>query len=386
MVENRVKNLDLLFDKNPLKGTKMKVYKNAIHYINYSDKFNSATIRSIIRFVNSVRSKYRAKIPIYFEFPNHNLEIRDKLVYVMFECICYSLKLEKRRVYVFWKPKNIIHVQGVYSSPLHLLNSENGVTNDKFVKQFKKDIFQRHFRKLITEQDLESNYLGVLLQELTIFLKMFDLSKSRIDRICSVIVELVGNAGEHARSECLIDIDVTEDHYKKDDDGQYYAINIVILSFSNILLGDEIKEKVLNTRFGTERYTDLRLAYRNHESMFGNSSSPYKEEHFWDIAALQDKISGRKDNSPTGGTGLTVLINSLQKEAENNLCYVMSGDKLIIFKKELIKYDKQMWLGFNKENDFFNYPPDNSALTSSKVWIPGTAYNLNFVMKKEEEQ
>lgn len=43
---------------------------------------------------------------------------------------------------------------------------------------------------------------------------VFNLSEKRIDKISTVIVELVGNAGEHGESECLIDIDITDDHTK----------------------------------------------------------------------------------------------------------------------------------------------------------------------------
>ncbi|MDP0995392.1 hypothetical protein, partial [Klebsiella pneumoniae] len=86
-------------------------------------------------------------------------------------------------------PVNQILTQGVNYSPLLLLNTTNQKTNDRFKKSFNNDIYQRHFRRLITEKDVESNYLGVLLQDISTFLGVFNLSEKRIDKISIVIVE-----------------------------------------------------------------------------------------------------------------------------------------------------------------------------------------------------
>ena len=40
--------------------------------------------------------------------------------------------------------------------------------------------------------------------------------------LAEVIVELVGNAGEHGETECMLDIDITENDYgKKNEDGEF---------------------------------------------------------------------------------------------------------------------------------------------------------------------
>lgn len=388
-----MKRLSTLFESNPKRNIKIEIDKRgAVHYINETDYFNGDTVLSIINFVNSMHFKYKTQnVPIFFEFPNPTLRIQDKLAFVMFECICYSLKKERRRVYVYWSPVDLILTQGVFSSPLQLLNTHTKKTNDKFVDKFKLDMYKNHFRKVIKfnkTQDLKSNYLGKFQQEVELFLKIFDLSEARIDRISEVIIELVGNAGEHGDSDCLVDIDITEDHKKTveqvEQKGQFYGINITILSFSDKLIGDDLKSKIIAGNFDADRYKYLSEVYGNHLEMIENSEIHYTEEYFWNIAALQDKISGRNNKSITGGTGLTVLINSLQREADNDSCYMLSGSKVIFFRKEFIEYDSNMWLGFNSENDFLNYEPDESILGYSPVHIPGTAYNLNFVMKKEE--
>lgn len=51
---------------------------------------------------------------------------------------------------------------------------------------------------------------------------------------------------EHARSDCLIDIDVQEDFMKEGAPAEesYYGVNIVVVNYSDILLGDELKVKL----------------------------------------------------------------------------------------------------------------------------------------------
>ena len=391
-------NLDTLFEKNFTNKYRVKLDKNGgVHYIDSKEYFNGSTLIDILNFVNSVRSKYKTqKIPIYFEFTCKDIRIQDKLAYIIFECICYSLKKENRIVYVYWDPKYEIITQGVRSSPLKHLNTHDRVENEKFVKNFKNKMYKSHFRKLISfskKEDLKSNYLGVLQQEIDLVLGIFEMSVERIDKISEVIVELVGNAGEHGESDCLIDIDITEDYTKIvkniEQEGRFYGINIAIVGFSDKLLGDGIKKKIYDNMYDEGRYQYLSGAFNNHVKMMKcneSNNSVYNEEYFWNIAALQDRISGRQDKDVTGGTGMTVLISGLQKEADNDSCYMLSGNKLIYFKKEFIDFDSDKWLGFNYQKDFINYIPDQSILGASDVYIPGTAYNLNFVMRKEEDK
>ncbi|MGX7202406.1 hypothetical protein BCR22_07450 [Enterococcus plantarum] len=389
-----MKRLEQLFKKNPKSGSVVTIDKHGgVHYINYTKVFNGTILQDIIHFVNSVLRKYKTqKIPFYFEFPTRRIEVQDKLVYILFECVCYQLKKDHRRVYVYWDPIDIIITQGIFSSPLKLLNNSDQKSNNKYATKFKAEMYNQHYRSLIAfdkERDLKTNYLGKFQQELELFLKIFNLSKVHIDKISNVMTELVGNAGEHGDSDCLIDIDITDNHTKLVDDveqkGQYYGINIAIVSFSDKLVGDDIKSKILENKFKEGRYKYLSEVYLNHLRMMKEDTN-YKEEYFWNIAALQDKISGRKNLLSSGGTGLTVLINSLQQEAENDTCYMLSGNEVIFFKKEFIEFDSEGWLGFNTQKNFYNYAPDSEILAESVVFMPGTAYNLNFVMKKEENK
>ena len=54
------------------------------------------------------------------------------------------------------------------------------------------------------------------------------------------------------------------------------------------------------------------------------------------------------------------------------------------FIKNLLNYDDKYWLGFNEERDFFSNLPREDVTIDCYIFFPGTAYNLNFVMKRED--
>lgn len=64
---------------------------------------------------------------------------------------------------------------------------------------------------------------------------------------------------------------------------------------------------------------------------------------------------------------------------------MVSGDRALLFFRPYLEFDADNWIGFNKEKSFVNAPPDPGILKNSQVFIPGTAYNLCFVMKGEDE-
>ena len=67
-------------------------------------------------------------------------------------------------------------------------------------------------------------------------------------------------------------------------------------------------------------------------------------------------------------------------------CYIVSGDRVIDFKKEYLIYDENNWIGFNKEGNFKTQLPDPEAIDSFKIFLPGVAYNLNFALRREEDR
>lgn len=351
--------------------------------------FSGIEINKIIGIINCAHEKYRnLKFSVILDLDK--TVFIDKLTYVFLECICYILIVKYRHpVHISMREIKDIGTSGITSSPLLLLNTNKRENMLKFVEKFKFDIFHNHFRRVISGKDKENtNFLGELYKEIDTFLNAFGVENECRDKIGLVVTELVGNACEHAKSECLIDIDVAPDYqkYKKDelvDNNSYYGINITIVNFSEKLLGDDIKTNILNKNVENfdDRYKQIFEAYSIHSKNFDEL---YSDEDFRNITVFQNRISGRGENQATGGTGLTNLIHSLEERSDMYRCYVISGKKSLNFYKELLIYNKDGWIGFNEKNDYINCLPKEGVIGESFIYMPGTAYNLNFVMQGEK--
>lgn len=384
---DKMKNIILLQKENHAIQRKVTINSPFLFYNSHAERFDGYEVSRILRFANTVIAKYSAqKLPVLFQFGS--ICLVDKLSYIIFECICYELMNNYGHpVTLYWEPQNYIRAQGIFSSPLKLLNTRDVDTKKRFLEKFKYDIYLNHFRKIISGNEKgDTNYLGILQQDIDVFLKSFFIVEEYRDQIAEVIVELVGNACEHANTECLLDIDITEDFVKTvgsiEQEGNYYGINIVILNFSDILLGDGIKGKIEGEEFSDGRYKNLQDALAYHKKYFSDN---YTYEDFCNISALQDKISGRKQYINVGGTGLTKLIHSLQEKSDDDACYVLSGNRIVMFIKQFLNYDSNNWLGFNTSSNFLSAIPDSQVTEQCNIYFPGTAYNLNFIMKREKE-
>ena len=381
-------NFNFIFKHNGSHSNKRKIRisnkhsnKQIICQIN-NTQFGAFVLNQIIDFVNSLNSALKG-FPIVFYF-SKPIKLRDKLSYIIFECICYYLIEQGYVVIVRMKCSHDIRTCGIQYSPLQLLQNGNC---DKFVKKFNNEIYGNHFCKLITEQTKKNPaFLSLLYTEIDLFLKNVGINDSRRDEVSQTISELIGNACEHTFSDCYFDIDIADDYYKINDDMnvdttiKYYGINIVILDFSEKLLNDGIKDRIKNIPQNVDRYKKLLEAYNYHKQFFG---SEYTEDDFFNIATFQNRISGNPNKEEVGGTGLTYLIKSLQEKSDSDDCYVLSGNNIIYFQKEFLIYNED-WIGFNESNDFFHCVPSQEVLNRSQMFFAGTAYNLNFVMKSED--
>lgn len=378
-------NEKLLFqENNSNRKSRLTIIQGMVVYRTSTTLFNYVTLRSIINFVNCIHERYgNVGIPISFELGN--ICFIDKLVYVLFECICDCLiKQWGHDVYVQFKNKDTIWTAGVCSSPLLLLKTGERKHLLKYEQKFRNDIYRNHYRRIVKgDEQKDSILLSKLMSEVDIFLKTFSVKEECREEISEVIVELIGNAGEHTGTDCLIDLDISPGYRKKGDTSDYYGINLVIINFSDKLLGDGLREKILcNEQCLDDRHQKVKKAYDLHEKAF---SKRYTEEDFFHIASFQNRISEREKNRYTGGTGLTKLIKSLEQRSESHRCYVISGNRGLIFFKKYLEYNSDNWIGFNDEKDFLNNIPELRNVEPTQIFMPGTAYNLNFVMKGEKE-
>lgn len=311
-----------------------KKRKKYFQFINRTHVLNDTTIKNIIDFLNSVKNK-PIKLPVLLDIGK--VTVADKLSYIVLECLVYEMLKLGYSITVKLIPDSTIDTKGIKNSPLMFLNepfinfsTDKNDREAKFIKDF--NYISRNtvkYRRLISPDS--NSYLSKLTSDLILFLRnQFEFSDSyrRIEyddvmviKLANTIGELVGNAIEHGEGDCLLDIDITHNFTHSKKLGRTFgAVNIAVLNFSSTNFGDKVKNKILNTELSkSERYQKIKVAYDTHQSYFNDK---YNEKHFWNLASIQDKISGRPDNYNNGGKGMTDLIKSIQNFTLNFICYL----------------------------------------------------------------
>lgn len=344
------------------------------------NEFNSNGIVTLLNDLNYVIKTYRRgckKIILRCK----KFCPADKLTYILLESIIYDLKVNKNYEVQLCVGQLLqsISTEGIAYSTINYFPNLK-----EYQRKYVFDQTMNHFRRLFTSQQSQGSGVSSLLGELKVFFVTSGLQKDKTDQLAQTISELVDNVGEHTQSDCLIDIDITTSNYKKRGEpfGFYYAVNTVVLNLDEKKLGDNVREKFENHYFGSSaRYQTVEDAYTNHKKLFDDK---YNEEDFFNLVTFQDEITGRKYEVEMGGTGLTELIKSLEANAEEHGCYVLSGKQGLFFKPDLLEYNDEKWLGFNIEREFVNSRPDESAIFRSNAYIRGTAYNFTLVYREAE--
>ena len=314
-----MKNDELLILENPF-TCRDKYYKRRIRLSTCNDNgrklkcflleyhknvITGTGMRDIIHLLHYTVVKYSAlKYPIMLDIGETSFN--DKLVYIVLECVIHIV-MEKyhRKVYICYKVTDSIWTEGFKYSCLNNVN--DGF--DIFEKKFKYDLDRKHFRKVFTYQDYcDKKCLSKLMTDIRCFLKNNCINESSVDELTEVLIELVGNSGEHAKTDCLIDLDLTDDTYKStaDDLDNYYGLNACVVNFSKELFYVPLMNKMKSSQEVNERHIWVKKAKNNHERYF---SDKYSEKDFYTISSFQDKISGSIQKNKTGGRGLTSLIS-----------------------------------------------------------------------------
>lgn len=362
--------------------------KYTYHYNSFDARFTGHNLRDMIEGINFLNRTTSHKFPIQFHFNCKDIEIADKLTYILTECLFYYLIIqEKRHIKLYWDPIDIITTNGIFKSPLVYLN--RNYNKQMYIEKFHSDFNPKdgHFRKIFSKSGIEDPYyISKITMEIDSFLNFFNLSEDSKEKLSQICTELIENSLTHGDTDCLIDIDITNSHTKhengKEITGNFYGVNMAIVNFSDKILPTDVSKKMTQDSVPqNEPYKNIHEAYINHKKYFNEK---YIEENFWCLASMQKGISGR-DNSVSGGTGLYVLLSSLMKKADMDACYMISGKSFIRLDSEMLS-EKENLFGFNMENDFINFPPEQSILDSCSIYMPGTAYNLNFIMKDEGEK
>lgn len=373
----------LLFDKNPglelqsIIKKKIQIKNKRVIYRIRSKIFGGDQIYEILAVMNYIHAHYRQKIPITFDLGF--FEFYDKLVYVILESIIYYLYKDERYDIDFCgKANDSIYTEGIQYSPMNFVKS-----TDEYIKKFVNDLSMRHFRRLIPNEDQrDEKYLSDLMQQIFCFLCNNGIGEEICEQLTEVLVELVGNAGEHGNSECLLDVDITQSTYKKSekDNDIFYGMNAAVLNYSSMLFYEPLKKKLCSEIELPKRYDYVLIAKDYH---LKNLTENYFENDFYTVSSFQHKISGNIKKNDVGGTGLTSLLQSLEEQSDTHLCYMLSANRILFFEKNLMHYDQDKLVGFNINKNYLTEIPDEKLFQSISTFLPGVAYNLNYVIKKE---
>ena len=376
-----------LYEDNKSKHKKrqyIQLQKQGIVNINLKEElFDAGGIVKALNDIDYVIKTYKRACKKII-FVCNKFQPADKLTYILLETIIYDLIINKGYDVVI-NLRNCrpgIDTEGINdSSILHINDLKNNI--GRYKRKFAFEQSKTHFRRLLTKEQSEGIGMSTLLGELKTFFLTSDLKKENTDQLAEMISELVDNVGDHTEADCLIDIDISQSNYKKvgDETGEYIAVNAVVFNLGDKRLCDDVREKIENHYFDkSDRYELVETAYNSHKSFFDKN---YNEEDFFNIVSFQDGISGRKGETATGGTGLTQLMKSLEANADDHGCYVMSGNRGLFFLPELLEYNEDNWLGFNQQKDFLTARPDAKVLLKSNAFICGTAYNFTLIYRRD---
>lgn len=381
-----MQNENLVLEKNYCKDLEPQIKKklkfsNANKRFIYPIKTNMFIgdhILEILTVVSYIKKQYKQRIPLTIDVSECGFH--DKLVYVILESLFFYFYNDLGYdIKIILRSKPSIYTEGMAESPL----IRNMINKYRFISAFKWNIGRMHYRKLVPGRNQQKpDLLSSMMQEIGAFLVNTGINDTIAQQMNEVLVELVGNASEHGNSECLIDIDVTDNKYKRAENPEdtYYGMNVAILNYSPVLFFDPLKTKLQSDVELPERYELVKKAGEYH---LDHLSQEYCENDFYTISSFQHRISGSFDKNEIGGMGLTCLLQSLESQADTHLCYMLTGNRIFFFEKDCMNYDNNKLIGFNKEGRYLDALPNSELFQTINTFFPGVAYNLNYAFKKE---
>ena len=373
-----------LFERNRIEKNDKQIRKKIrwvsgiLFYKIQTKIFTERHIYEMIQVLNFIWKVYPdQKIPVVIDLGK--TVFSEKLIYVLLENICYyMLYVRKQKIEILFSVEHTIWIEGIKFSPLRLLSDTR-----MYRKKYIDDIYMQHFRRVVPAlpQLNKDEYLSRLMEDICYFLKNNGVDEKSKNELAEVLIELVGNALEHGRRECLLDVDISRLYQKDGDDASYYGLNAVVLDYSDILFFQPLKEKMQLYKNLPERYRFVSKAQEYH---LQHLTDDYLEEDFYTVSSFQHQISGDARKKEAGGRGLTQLVYSLQERADNHFCYIWSGNRMMRFEHDYMYYDDNKLIGFNQEKNYLSGVPDTNLFRTTMTFFPGTAYNLNFAIRKED--
>lgn len=378
-----IKNHDLISSEYLTKEKIfLKIKKNKLNIVLKEEEVGYEDLVKLYFKINTyLKNEDNENIEITFIF--RDVKFTDLSTYILFETLIYYMC--KRGKFLRLKIKNntaMAIMENDLEESLIFSKKTAGFKREEFIKKYERFVIDKFkFRKIVKFDSSKPQNASVLYTELDVFLRSLKIKEEIKEQLAEIIVELVSNANEHAQADCLVALKIDEVVKKNDKNQEYYKFSLSIINFSDIILGNGIEKQFNSGNRDLIFIKDLKKAYDNHSKFFNQN---YNEKQFFFISAFQWRFSGRSDiTRDNGGTGLTTLIKFLIDSAEEDSCYVFSGDSFLIFKKEALLSNNCNYVGFNEKCDYLNEPPNFKLVQKLMFYLHGTLYNFDLILQKE---
>jgi hypothetical protein len=385
-------------------------YKYLYMYNLNSALIDLKDIKTFFDFLHAIPtdSKGKSLLPLYINLDG--AKFADKLVYIIFEtAILYLINNKKWLVSIegSFEPENCsngVQICSLAQGNWPISEMDNADFDSKMLNWNRMRIEKYKYNRVETDSISLSRYfvnntngtnnvasdIYEFLEKSTVLQKT---DTQTIGEIANTILEIKDNCAEHTNSPYIYDIDIKKvvhgDHSELDG-RDYIAINVGIWDFSNVRLGDAIKEKIhiiespnstkeqVSGQMGrkTEVFQKL-LEVRDIHKNFLNDDYTYDD--FFALSAFQPGVTGRNLPGSTGGAGLSHVLDFLIDYSDNYKCYCLTGDTIINLDRKFLYKDDKNWYAFNdtKECLFTNSKPSTACVSRSPLFYPGTAFFLH---------
>ena len=338
--------------------------------------FNAKSLYKIIEHLKWMKEneiKYDLKIII------DSKNIADQVIVLALESIIYyALKEWNLRIKINLEvTRGTIGYYCFLNSLLYKFIG-NTINNKAFIDGYekKKTIERTKYRRICNDKA----ELPEIVTEVTMFLENLGIVDDDSDDsdISIMVSEIVENAFTHSNSPCIFSIIVLNSRTENKK-----MVDIAILDYSKIYLGDGIKKYVLNenVREDYSKHNKIVLdAYNNHKKHFNDT---YTIDDFCMVSVFQKSVTSRRNSFDSSGTGLTTLIKTLIDKSIFNYCYASSGNTNILFTDEFLKLSEEGLIGFNESNDYITEIPSKRVLLRNEYNLNINAFSLEFIFKGE---
>ena len=375
-----MQNIKLIY--NSVKAVRVDIKKKPIVIEINREKIDSDVLLYIVGKIKFLLNYKLLKFNVLLKFKK--LSFADKITYLMLDGIIYDLfKRTNFNIAIICDgdDKDNLHNDGFSGTALYRTMRKVGYLDKKtFLEEYEKKIYndQRTYRRFLDRETLNDKETpSIINSEVASVLKSYSNNEEWIDSISEVASELVCNVSSHTDGDCVLDINFN-DNIKYNGNNMEESctlVNISIMNFGEDRLFDKLKRNIKYKKYSEndKLYKKVYRAYDNHKHLFDER---YTENHFFLITAFQNHVTTRSFKSGNSGTGLTRLIENIIGISKEDYSYVLSGEEILIFKSEFLKVSDEKFIGFNKESDYINFKPEDRVLNKSRLYIPGTIYNL----------